>query len=104
MNRQNLNSRKKIRSQSHFPACKTPAVLLKTKYKTAERPCRSGKILSSPACSSIDQKRQSPKAGDLLLRWVGGSRCPIDCGIEASEPQDTGFDKIEEFIALETIG
>jgi hypothetical protein len=59
MNRQNLNGQKKICPQNHFPACKAAAVLLEITPKTAQRPCRSGDNLSSPACSSIDQQNDN---------------------------------------------
>jgi hypothetical protein len=90
--------------QDRFPACNAARRLLKAKGKTAEVPYPSGEEINSPACSSIDQKRQSPKAGDFLLRLIGGSRRAISCGMAACEPQDTGIDKIEEMTALGNFG
>jgi len=90
--------------QDRFPACNAPPRLLKAKGKTAEVPYPSGEEINSPACSSIDQKRQSPQAGGFLLRLVGGSGRAIHCGIAVSGPQDTGFDKIEEMMALDNLG
>src|SRR5208283_4020590 len=83
-------------SQSHFTTCQKMPILLKTKTETAVGAVskqRSFAFTSLFECWSLTAISQ---AGGFLLRLDGGSRDPIRCGFWASQPQDAGFDKIEE--------
>jgi hypothetical protein len=91
-------------SQRHFPACKTQRLLLDIKTETAMTPPQGGRIFLPPACSSVDQKRQTPQAGDFVPGLVEGSRHPIHCGFDGSEPQDADCDKMKEGTTLAIVG
>jgi hypothetical protein len=93
---QRHNEPKDFAPRAHFSACKARRPLLCKEAETAIAPCPGGRILLSPACSSVDQKRQTPQAGDFFPGLVEGSRHPIHCGSDGSDPQDAVFDEMNE--------
>jgi hypothetical protein len=94
MNARRPTKSKKIRSQTHFRACQKRAFLLKNKTEMARTPLRGGKVFAFTSLFERWFLLTDSQAGDFLLRLNEGSRDPSHCGIEASEAQDTGSDKI----------
>ena len=70
---------------------------------TAKAPFRGGEVFAFTSLFERWFLSTDSQAGDFLLRWIEGSRGPSYCGIGVSEPQDTGFDKIEEMKRLENV-
>jgi hypothetical protein len=94
---------KKIPAEKHFPACKKRAHLLKTKMETALAPLKGGEAVAFTSLFERWFLSTDSQAGDFLLWLIGGWRGPSSCGIEVSEPQDTGIDKILRTERLENI-
>jgi hypothetical protein len=103
MNARRFTKSKKNTSQGHFPACQEAAFLLQIKMETAMAPLRGGAVVAFTSLFERWFLSTDSQAGDFLPRLIGGSRGPSYCGIGVSEPQDTGFDKIEEMRRLENV-
>jgi hypothetical protein len=90
-------------SKRQFPACQKWALLLKTSMETARAPFRGGEVFAFISLFERWFLSTDSQAGDFLPWLIGGSRGPSHCGIGVSEPQDTGFDKLQEMIKLEIV-
>jgi hypothetical protein len=94
---------KNFRTENKFPACKKSILLLKTKMETARVPSQQRRSFEFTSLFERWSIPTDSQAGVFLLRLAGGSRDAIHCGIEVSEPQDAGFNKLNERIRLEII-